>query len=463
MRRSFVALGPIAVALILSACVGDHDSASRVNAPDRALASGNPNACDFSGMTKAARDYVGAQDVIVKTMIPAMQSAYTSGGTAAATPKGLDILAQVAQVRLTTGQIGTNLDGANLVNAVISAKCSDIQAGVSDATKLEFNAEAALAGGVFEVRGGASALAAVAFGPKTGGGRQQASPIWGITPATGCPITTATDPLSGYCSWPALSTDQKRYLLTAYPTDVDLASDTAAITSALGTDNNGFVVSMMPDITDKSAFLVGICISSTAVDGSGNTVGANLGLHDGDLLGPTTSDVCKSAYPVQAMLETSTWYASLTHRAASWLAPSQLFAQDKSDGGDWVGPTGWSPVSFARITGQGISLKFVNMPKSATVGSYFNVQVQASSSSRVTPGVLVSVSLANNSGVPAGAVIIDGSPVTGTTVDGTGIATIKLRVNKAGGYTFFASGSLAGAATNTTTSTQVVNVKNAKP
>ena len=461
MRRSYVALGPIAVALILSACVGDHDSASRVNAPDRALAAGNPNACDFSGMTKAARDYVGSQDVIVKTMIPAMQTAYNSGGTAAATPKGLDILAQVAQVRLTAGQIGTNLDGANLVNAVISAKCSDIQAGVSDATKLEFNAEAALAGGVFEVRGGASALAAVAFGPKTGGGRQQASPIWGITPATGCPLTSTPTP--GLCSWPALSTDQPRYLLTAYPTDVDLVSDTAAITSALGTGNNGFVVSMMPDITDKSAFLVGICISSTAVDGSGQAVGANLGLHDGDLLGPTTSDVCKSSYPIQSMLESSTWYASLTRRAASLLAPSQLFAQDRSDGGDWVGPTGWSPVSFARITGQGISLKFVNMPKTATVGSYFELQVQASSSSRVVPGVLVSISLANNSGVPAGAVIIDGSPATGTTLDETGIAHIKLRVNKAGGYTFFASGSLAGAPTNTTTSTQVVNVKNAKP
>ena len=459
MRRSFVALGPIALALILSACVGDRDStASRLNAPAGALASGNPNACDFNGMTRAGRDWGGPQDVIVKTLIPAMQTAYNDGGgTAAATPKGLDILAQIAAERLTILQIGTNAQGAILVNDVLSPKCSDIRLGVPQATQDEFDAEKALAGGVFEVRGGANARAAVAFVPVTTGGRVEASPRWGVAPTSGC-----SSDATGLCLWPALSATQQRYLITAYPTTTSLGGETAAITTELN-GGNGFVVGMMPDIANKSVFLVGVCVSAVVTDAANNIIAANLGFHNNTLLVPTTSAVCDPDYPTQAMLDSRSWFASLTHRAASWLAPSRLFAGTRSDAVDWVGPTGWSPVTFARITGTGTSLTFVGIPKNGTVGTDFVLHVLASTSAgHPVPGVTISIALANNSGVPAGAVITP-DPATGLTGP-DGVASITLRVDKAGGYTFVANGTLfGGAATNTVVSTQVLNIKNAHP
>ena len=66
MRRSLVALVPITAALIISACVGERDTpASRLNAPSGALASGNPNACDFNSMTRDAKAYLSATDTVV--------------------------------------------------------------------------------------------------------------------------------------------------------------------------------------------------------------------------------------------------------------------------------------------------------------------------------------------------------------------------------------------------------------
>lgn len=464
MRRSSVALGSLAVALILSAC-GDRDSsASRLSAPGGSLAAGNPNAnpnlCDFGAMKSAARDYVGSQDVITKTLVGAMQTAYGNGGngsTAAATPKGLDILAEIAKARLTARQIGTNAQGAILVNAVVSPKCSDIQAGVSATTLGEFNPEKALGGGVFEVRGGGTALAAVAFNPVAGGGRVQADPKWGIIPATDCPVTN--DATNGLCSWPAFSDAQPRYLLTAYPTSVGLGTENPAITTALGAGNNGFVVGMMPDIPDKTKFLVGLCISPNATDGT-NIIGGNLGFHDNTLLAPSSSAVCSTGYPTQVMLDrASTWYASLANRAASWLSPSPAWAQSRSGDGDWVGPTGWSPVGFAVITGTGTSLKFTSVPKNGTVAQPFVLKVSATSAgNHPIPGVLITIDLANNSGSPAGAVILN-PPAQGTTGP-DGVASIAVSVNKAGGYTFLASGALRTAPTNTTVSTTILNVKN---
>jgi hypothetical protein len=408
-------------------------------------------------MKSAGRDYVGAQDAIVKTFIPAMQTAYGNGGngaSAAATPAALDLLAEIAKARLTSRQIGTNAQGAILVNAIVSPKCSDIQAGVSAATLAEFNPEKALANGVFEVRGGANALAAVAFEPKDGGGRIESDPRWGIIPKTDCTLA------DGMCVWPALSVAQPRYLLTAYPGSVPLGQDTAVVTDALGEGNNGFFVGMMPDIPDKTQFLVGICMSPNATTDNGTIVGGNLGLHDGILLVPTTSAVCASSYPTQAMLErSSTWYASLTHRAASWLTPSPLFAQLRGFDGDWVGPSGWSPVTYARITGKGTSLAFTSIPKTGSVRKDFVLKVLAkSATNRPVSVVLITIDLANNSGVPAGARIVN-PPAQGIT-GSDGVATIALAVDKAGGYTFVANGALQGAAVNTVVSTTVLNIKN---
>jgi len=79
-------------------------------------------------------------------------------------------------------------------------------------------------------------------------------------------------------------------------------------------------------------------------------------------------------------------------------------------------------------------------------------------------GATVTVSLANNSGVPAGAEIIGGPYVTSEPTKEDGIAHLSLAVNKAGGYTFYATAVLSlGGATNSAFSTTVLNIKNAKP
>jgi hypothetical protein len=222
------------------------------------------------------------------------------------------------------------------------------------------------------------------------------------------------------------------------------------------------MVGMMPDIPDKTKFLVGIRISPSAKDGDGNIIGGNLGFHDNTLLAPKNSAVCASGYPTQALLESSSsWFASLTHRAASWLAPKTLIAQDRSGDGDWVGPTGWSPITFAQITGTGTALSFTNIPKNGTVRQAFQLKVSATSSANhPVPGVLITITLSNNSGVPAGAVILN-APAQGTTGP-DGVATISVIVDKPGGYTFVANGNLIGAATNNVVSVQVLNVKNSK-
>ena len=148
MRRSSVALGSLAVALILSACGDPDSSASRLSAPGGSLSAGNPhpnpNACDFSELTKSARAFIGSNDVVVKTLIPAMQTAYGSGGTAGATSSGLDILAEIAKARLTSRQVGTINDGADLANEILDAKCTDLRVGVSQETQDEFDAVKAL-------------------------------------------------------------------------------------------------------------------------------------------------------------------------------------------------------------------------------------------------------------------------------------------------------------------------------
>jgi hypothetical protein len=455
MRRSLGAIVPLAATLILGACVGERDTpASRLSAPAGALAVGNPNACDFNAMTKDGKAWLSNTDPIV-TMIDAMQDAYnarTGGGAAGATSKGLDILAYIAQKRLTAAQHGTNADGAVLVNDVLSANCTVLLAGLPAATLAEFDAEKSLAAGIFEVRGGGPA--AVAFVPDGTGGRQQASPVWGVEPEAGCSVST------GNCTWPAGATADPRYLIFAYPATADLDGETQA-DQANFNGLNGFIIGMIPDIADKSVFTVGECIPAIATTGD-VPVGANLLLHGGTILGNRSPTFCDAGYPTQVMLTNRAWFASLGQRAASWLAPKPLFAKEEPDSKSGGGPSGWSPITFAKITGANISLTFGKPPKTGVVLVPFELTVKATTAAgNVAPDVTVRIQLANNSGVPAGATIVDdpeGDGVTGVTGP-DGIAHIILAVNKPGGYTFFASGSLGGAATNTAVSPSVTNVK----
>jgi hypothetical protein len=450
MRRSLGAIVPLAAALILGGCMGERDTpASRLSAPAGALAAGGPNACDFNTMTRDGKTAFSNTDPIV-SLIGDMQDAYnarTGGGAAGATPKGLDVLAYIAQKRLTSSQHGTNAQVAVVVNDVLNGNCTVLLSGLPAETLAEFDAEKALAAGIFEVRGGGPA--AVAFVPNIAGGRQQASPVWGVEPQAGCT-------LAGPCAWPPGPTTDPRYLLFAYPATADLDGETHA-DQANFNGLNGFIIGMIPDIGDKSVFTVGECIPAIATAGD-VAVGANLLLHGGAILGNRSPTFCDAGYPVQVMLTNRAWFASLGQRAASWLAAKPLFAKEEPDSRSGGGPSGWSPITFAKVTGAYISLTISKPPKTAVVFVEFELTVKATTAAgNDAPDVLVTIDPANNSGIPAGAVITN-PPAQGVTGP-DGIAHIHLAVNKPGGYTFIASGKLGGAATNTAITNSVTNVK----
>lgn len=464
MRRSLGAIVPLATALILGACVGERDNAaSRLSAPAGALAVGNPNACDFNTMTRDSKTAFSNTDPIV-SLIGAMQDAYnarTGGGAAGATSKGVDVLAYIEQKRLTSAQHGTNAQVALVVYDILNANCTELRNGLPAATAAELDSvdaqgsgvEKSLAAGIFAVRGNAAAPAAVAFVPATGGGRQQASPVWGVEPEAGCT-------LAGPCTWPPGPTTDARYLIFAYPATAGLDGEAPA-DQATFNGLNGFIIGMLPDIADKSVFTVGECIAAVATVGE-TAVGGNLLLHEGAILGNRSPTFCDLGYPPQAMLTNRSWFASLGQRAASWLAPKPLFAKEEPDSKSGGGPSGWSPITFVKIAGANISLAFGTPPKTAVVGRLFELTVKATTAAgNDAPDVTVRFQLANNSGVPAGATIVGDLENDGVTaVTGAdGIAKILLAVNKPGGYTFFASGNLGGAGTNTAVTTSITNVK----
>jgi hypothetical protein len=219
---------------------------------------------------------------------------------------------------------------------------------------------------------------------------------------------------------------------------------------------NGFIVGMIPDIPVKSVFTVGECIDATASDA------ANLLYHataTPEIVGNRSPTFCAADYPPQAMLTTRTWYASLGQRAASWLAPKPLFAKEEFDKFSGGGPSGWSAISFAKITGTNTVLTINKPPKTGVVFQDFDITVRATSklTGLALPDVTIDIQLANNSGVPAGAELTH--PATGVTGP-DGFVTIKVAVNKPGGYTFVATGALiGGATTNTAVTTSVTNVK----
>jgi len=462
MRRSLGPIATLAAALILGACAGERDTpASRLSAPTGALAVGNPNACDFNTMTRDSKTAFSNTDPIV-SLIGDMQDAYnarTGGGATGATSKGLDVLAYIAQKRLTAAQHGTNAQVALVVNDVLNANCTVLRSGLPAATATELDSvdaqgsgvEKSLAAGIFAVRGGVAAPAAVALVANPLGGRQQASPVWGVEPQAGC---SSVDPLV-CAAWPSGTTTDPRYLIFAYPATANLGNENAADQASFN-GLNGFLIGMIPDIANKSVFTVGECIDATASDA------ANLLYHattTPEIVGNRSPTFCVTGYPSQAMLTTRTWFASLGHRAASWLAPKPLFAKEEFDKFSGGGPSGWSPISFAKITGTHTALAIGKPPKTGVVlvDFYLTVRATSTQSGLPLPDVTIDITLANNSGIPAGAKLTH--PAFGVTGP-DGFVTIGVAVDKPGGYTFVANGALiGGASTNTAITTAVTNVK----
>jgi hypothetical protein len=433
MRRTIVALVPIVGVLLFAACSDNRDTTAPPNMTASRNASPNsrPTGCDFSTITGDANLYFPAGDAVF-TMISDMKSLYQTrnGGAVAATPKGFDILTRTADARRSGVEIVDATAGGKFVSDLVL--CMDV-----GSVPAKFTPAAALQNGVFEVRGtGApSSDAATAFGPGSQA-TSPANPLWGAEPANG--------------DWTRAAATYGRYLVYGYP----LGADVAVSGFEMGTLPNslsGFLS------TSIDAFRTGLCVAQS----QGNTA-ANRLVHLGAVVTDPTIVLQQGTnfcFGHVASTGSNTWLASLLNKATSFFSPKSAFAMGPFDF-DGIGglPDGWSPFVPKAIAGSSVVLSFGALPKNVKDSTNFTLVVHASSPGIANvPGVSVSLTVANNSGTPAQAVLIpqDATAITQTNGD----ATFHIAIGKPGGYTLTATGDISGVKTAGFTSA-VFNIKN---
>ena len=437
MRRSSVALTTLVGSLVVAACSSDNATTSprgispRVASADFTTPSA---ACSFSTMNQDAKGYAPAKDVIF-TMISDMKSLYKTdlGG---ATRKGFDILARVATLRRSGGEIGDATAGGTFVLDVV--RCMD----VGTVFEAKFKPDLALASGVFEVRGGSAddTGPTLALNASPNIQATEVSPRWGAEPQT-------------LLNWSRSAATYGRYLVYGYPLGTDVRSD-------------GFELGTLPDGVSNPGvpgelFRVGLCIAPTNSTGQANRL-----LHQSavvtDVSNPGNGEIQGTNFCVgQPLSATSAnWLKALASRVVSFVSPNLAFAEGFTYDGIGGLPDGWSPFDPSAITAGNVVLKFGPLPANAVANVDFTIIVNAASSelsgSGAVPGVLVNLSIAGNSGDPADAVLYGDTSVA---TDQYGDATFTVHVGKAGGYTLAAAGKLSGLDTKSATS-GVFNVKN---
>ena len=430
MRRIPVALLSVACLVALAACGSDNATTSpRGITAQSPLADVIP-ACSFSTMNQAAKQYFPNKDVVFD-LISTMKTTFNKSGRAAATPAGFDVLARVEAARAAGVEIGTGAAGGIFVDDVVG--CMDV--GDVPST---FNAGASLTSGVFAVRGndpGAAAALANNASPNTAA--TLASPLWGAEPGPGNDWTRSST-VAPY----------GRYLVYGYPLSG-------------GVTANGFELGTLPATVGGSTdqlFRVGLCVSQI-----GSSTTANRLNHLGTLLTGinTTKQGASFCVGNMASAASKVWYRALASRVLSVLAPSVVSAQFDDGSVDGIGglPSGWSPFKFAPIAGSGVALTFGPLPVAAVDSVPFQLVVHASTSTFANvPGVSVALSVANNSGTPASAVLIPNNPVAVT--DANGDATFTIAIGKPGGYTITAVGTLSGSIQTPPFTSNLFNVKN---
>jgi hypothetical protein len=344
---------------------------------------------------------------------------------ATATPDGFSILARTAAVRDGGLQIGSAAAGGKFVLDVVG--CMDVLP-VDDT----FKPDQALDKGVFEVKGAADAVAALAEVASVGHATINASPLWGAEP-------------NGNWSRPAAAYGS--YLVYGYPLGTPVTT-------------SGFEMGTIPqgisrNITNPAyLFRVGLCIPP-----SNGTTSANRLVHAGAIVtglfdpNSTQDQGAKFCVGNVASLSSTSWLTRLAYSAAAVFTPKSLFAQSDAFSGIGGLPDGWSPSVPTSILGTSVALAFDTQPPANTFAdTLFTVVVKATNASGPVPGVAVAVTVDNNQGAPAGAVISSGTGLGTTGVDGK--TSITIAVGKAGAYILQAAGSLSGVATQTVLSNQ---------
>jgi hypothetical protein len=114
-------------------------------------------------------------------------------------------------------------------------------------------------------------------------------------------------------------------------------------------------------------------------------------------------------------------------------------------------------MSTAKIVGTNVGTAFTKQPVNISVGDVMPVVVHAGTNGVSVPGVSVTLSVINNNGVPAGAIIVGASTVK---TNSSGDAIFSIGLGKPGGYNLVATGAFSeGVGTNGVVSIRF-NVKN---
>lgn len=428
MRRSTVALTPIVGLLVLGACTGDRDTtAPRFIAPTQSVSANLTLSCSFSTLSQDAKNYFPSKDTAF-AIIGDMKTLYNKSGAAAATPKGFDVLARLADVRRGGLQIGSSTVGGVVVLDVVA--CMAV-GPIPD----KFTPAAALAAGVFEVRGASRFLNTAATALNSAPGQvSAANPLWGAEPANG--------------DW-TRSAAPDGYLVYGYPLGANVLTSGFEL-GTLPASLSGFLS------TSTDAFRTGLCVGQAQ-----GTTAANRLVHLGAIVTDPNAVLQQGThFCVNNVVSTgtTTWLATMINRAVSLLAPNLAHAQFGFDGIGGL-PDGWSPFNFDAIAGSSVTLRFGPLPQNVKDSTQFTLVVHASTTDFANvPGVSVALTIANNSGTPAQAVLIPPQPTAIT--DKNGDATFTLEIGKPGGYTLTATGTLSGSVVTAPFTSLVFNIKN---
>lgn len=428
MRRTPVALITLVGSLVLAACSSENTTTSPPRgivpqASSKTLLSFTCTSSTFSTMSQDAKAYFPAKDPVFDSIANMKKLFGTS--VAAATPTGFNILTRTAAVRDAGLEIGSAAAGGKFVLDVVG--CMDV--GPVDDT---FKPDQALDKGVFEVKGGSDADAALAKVAAAGHASTNASPLWGAEP-------------NGV--WTRGAAAYGSYLVYGYLLGPDVTT-------------SGFEMGTIPQSISRNIvgaanlFRVGLCVPPA----NNGLTAANRLVHGGaivtGLFDPSSSQDQGAHFCVNNVgVTNSSWLTRLANSAFSVFAPKALQAQ-LGIGYDGIGglPDGWSPIIPNALPGSGITLSFDTQPPNTFADSLFTVVVKATNSLGAVPGVAVTVSVDNNHGVPAGAVISGGSPTGITGVDGK--VSITISVGKAGGFILVANGALSSVPTQSVLSNQ---------
>lgn len=454
MRRTPAALLMFVGSVILSACSGRDSTSPRGIAPDLASFATSPGpatTCDFNAIKTAARNYFSSQQDSAFAYDQALQKAYNGGLDGNATAVGWQIGRLVAKERLTSA---TTSGAAGAIYLIDVLRCmSDVRgsaplASLAIPTDLLNNAAMILNSGIWDIRDGGSTGAPTLGKVKAGGTRAFGAPRWGVETKT-----SAT-------TWPGSIT----YAVFGYPVKVGTplltsptninTNDDLLPTYGSAAPFNAFELGSVPDDLPRTDLRVGMCSVSDPTLGDGQE---NLLVHNNSEILPTDSpnQMCASGL-VASTVVAPTWYASVAQRAVSLFTPQNLFAQT-FDCSSCIGglPSDWSPMGAGTLTASGIVLIITQQPTNSFIDSTNTVVVKATFSGSAAPGVKIdSITVANNSGSPAGASIKTSNVTTTSFTGKDGTFTITFTVGKAGGYLVSVWSSLDGGQIPAVTSNQ---------